>query len=213
VTLLERLKIETRPAHDRIERAVDIEGRITSLAAYRALLARFYGFHAAWEPSAEAALGDTAFFRDRRKTGLLVRDLLALGMGDGEIARLPLCDLAVPVSGPAAAFGGMYVVEGSTLGGTIIARLVERRLGLSTETGCGYFRSYGSAVGAMWRSFGARLLSVSTPETDDTIVASANDTFEAMRAWLSEDPLPRAHLAPSSGRSTMRSSAGAVPGA
>ncbi len=171
---------------------VDIEGRITSRSAYQALLARFYGFHAAWEPRAEAALGDPIFFRRRSKTSLLVRDLQALGMSGGEIARLPVCDPLMPMPGLAAAFGAMYVVEGSTLGGAIIARLVERRLGLSADAGCGYFRCYGSEVGSMWRSFGARLLSVSSAETDDAIVAAANRTFEVMQVWLAGEPHSRA---------------------
>jgi heme oxygenase len=182
--LLERLRTETRPAHDRIERAVDLESRTASRAAYRALLARFHGFHAAWEPRVEAALGDPIFFRRRSKIGLLVRDLRALGMSDDEIDDLPVCDPLMPLPGPAAALGAMYVVEGSTLGGTIIARHVERHLGLATDTGCSYFRSYGPEVGAMWRSFGAKLLSVSSAETDAAIVASANRTFEVMRIWL-----------------------------
>jgi heme oxygenase len=202
LTLLERLKTETRPAHDRIERALDIEGRLGSPAAYRALLTRFYGFHAAWEPLAEAALGDPAFFRERRKAGLLACDLRALGLSEGEIVRLPVCDRLPAMPSPAAALGSMYVVEGSTLGGTIIARLVERRLGLSAEAGCAYFRSYGPRVGAMWRAFGTRLLGVSSPEADDAVVAAANRTFAAMESWLCADPDPKAQPLPPAVRGT-----------
>lgn len=211
MTLLERLKIETRPAHDRIERAVDIESRITSQDAYRALLARLYGFHAAWEPLAEAALGDPAFFRARRKTGLLVRDLTALGLGEDDVARLPLCEGLRPMPGPAAALGAMYVVEGSTLGGALIARLVERRLGLLPETGCAYFRSYGRSTAAMWRSFGARLLSASSPATDDAVVASACLTFEAMESWLAGAPPERRALPGSARRAASGPAAAELP--
>jgi heme oxygenase len=35
MTLLERLKIETREAHDRIENAIDLDRRIASREAYR----------------------------------------------------------------------------------------------------------------------------------------------------------------------------------
>ena len=157
---------------------------MTSLGSYRDLLARFYGFHAAWEPCAEAALGDPAFSLPRRKAHLLSRDLRVLGLSEAEIARLPLCGLPLPMREPADALGAMYVVEGSTLGGTIIARLAERRLGLSPESGGAYFRSYGPAVGDMWRSFRARLLAVSAPRTDDAVVACANRTFAVMEAWL-----------------------------
>jgi len=177
VNLLERLKMETRPAHDRIERAVDLERRTTSRSSYRALLARLYGFHAAWEPKAEAMIADPAFFRPRCKTALLARDLGFLGLADLEIARLPRCAPLMPMTSAAAAFGAMYVVEGSTLGGTLIARRVERHLGLTAGRGCSYFRSYGAEVGPTWKLFRERLLELSSPGHDEVVIASANLTF------------------------------------
>ena len=108
MTLLERLRVETRPAHDRIERAVDIEGSTASIRRYRSLLERFYGFYASWEPAAEPAIADAAFFQPRRKLDLLHRDLRALGLGVADIAKLPRCALD-PITNPAAAFGARLV--------------------------------------------------------------------------------------------------------
>ena len=71
MTLLERLRVETRPAHEQIERAVDIDGSTGSVHHYRSLLERFYGFYAAWEPAAETQIADAAFFQPRRKLDLL----------------------------------------------------------------------------------------------------------------------------------------------
>ena len=131
MTLLERLKIETRPAHDRIEAAIDLDRRIASRNAYRDLLIRFYGFHKAWESDAAELAHDRTFFRARCKTELLAKDLAALGLEPDEIEALPQCRPLMPLPAPEAVLGSMYVVEGSTLGGTIIAREVERRLGLN----------------------------------------------------------------------------------
>jgi heme oxygenase len=186
MTLLERLKIETRPAHDRIEKAIDFERRITSRETYRDLLIRFYGFHSAWEAAAESMAPETAFFQRRCKTGLLVKDLEALGMTTGEIIRLPRCHPLMPLPTPGAVLGSMYVIEGSTLGGAIIAREVERRLGMSANTGCAYFRSYGRETALMWKSFGATLLAASSAEADDLIVETAKRTFNVMHDWLCE---------------------------
>lgn len=47
MTLLDRLKAETRPAHDHVEKALDLEHRIATRDGYRDLLIRFYGFHSA----------------------------------------------------------------------------------------------------------------------------------------------------------------------
>ncbi len=188
MTLLERLKVETRPAHDRIEAAMELGRCIASRDAYRSLLIRFYGFHSAWERSAAAAAPDRTFFESRCKTRLLVRDLVALGLGENEIIRLPQCDPLMPLSSSAAVLGSMYVVEGSTLGGAIIARQVERNLGFDGQTGCAYFRGYGRDSAVMWKQFGAMLLEASSPETEVVIVAAAQETFRVMHDWLCEAP-------------------------
>ncbi|KLK92050.1 hypothetical protein AA309_16640 [Microvirga vignae] len=188
MTLLERLKTETRPAHDRIEKAMDLERRIATRDSYTKLLIRFYGFHGAWEEAASAVAPDKAFFESRCKTKLLTKDLKALGLSCDEITRLPQCNPLMPLPSPAAVLGSMYVVEGSTLGGAIIAREVERTLGLDGETGCAYFKSYGREIAVMWKRFGARLLEASSPEADGVIVETAQKTFDVMHDWLCEAP-------------------------
>lgn len=188
MTLLERLKTETREAHDRIEAAIDLDRRIASREAYRDLLTRFYGFHRAWESEAADRAPDRAFFQSRCKTQLLAKDLEALGLKSDDIIRLPQCRPLMPLPAPEAVLGSMYVVEGSTLGGAMIAREVENRLGLTADTGCAYFRSYGRHVAAMWKSFGAVLLEASSPEADDLIVGAAQETFTLMHDWLCETP-------------------------
>ncbi len=188
MTLLERLKTETREAHDRIENAINLDRRIASRGAYRDLLIRFYGFHRAWEDEAAPMAPDRAFFQSRRKAQLLARDLEALGLKSEDIIGLPQCRPLMPLPAPEAVLGSMYVVEGSTLGGAVIARQVEKRLGFTAETGCAYFRSYGRNVAVMWKSLGAKLLEASSPEADDVIVESAQKTFTVMHDWLCETP-------------------------
>jgi heme oxygenase len=184
MSLLQRLKSETAGAHDRIEEALDLEAVTRSISAYRNLLGRLYGFHAVWEPLAEVALVDPEFFRERRKVAFLEADLRDLGMGSDGIARLPLCEPTVTMRTPAEAWGSMYVVEGATLGGVIIARHVERRLGLSRHNGCLYFRCYGADVRPMWISFGARLHDRCDPADQDAVVTAARRTFEMLHIWL-----------------------------
>ena len=132
MNLLQRLKIETALAHDRIEQAFDLGARTSSRSAYRDLLARLYGFHAAWEPWAEAALAHAGFFHGRRKVDLLIADLHELGMTDRDMGQLALCVPTVPMRTQADAFGSMYVVEGSTLGGILIARTSSAALALGS---------------------------------------------------------------------------------
>ena len=184
MNLLQRLRIETAFAHERIEAAVDVKARTRSLGAYRDLLGRLYGFHATWEPRAEAAIDDPDFFRSRRKVGILRSDLGKLGMARDAIAGLAMCDPTVAMRTPAEAWGSMYVIEGSTLGGVVIAHYVERRLGLHDNNGCRYFRCYGKDTAPMWMAFRSRLLSRCDPADEETVIAAACRTFEMLYVWL-----------------------------
>lgn len=162
------------------------ERRTATLADYRSLLARFYGFHSIFEERAGAMAPEPVAFQHRRKTPLLLQDLEALGLEAEAIARLPRCAPLMPLSAPAAVMGSLYVVEGSTLGGAIIAKAVERRLSLNARHGCAYFRSYGRNTAAMWKAFGAALSAWASPETEDLVVESAQRTFATMHDWLCE---------------------------
>ncbi|HYF55970.1 MAG TPA: biliverdin-producing heme oxygenase [Salinarimonas sp.] len=188
MSLMVRLKAETSIAHDRIEDEVGLAGRLASKDAYRGLVERFYGFHRVWEPEAAAALADEAFFGPRRKTAFLERDLLSLGLTHRAIAALPRCRSSLVPPSRAAALGALYVLEGSTLGGALIAREVERSLGLTAGTGCAYFRAYGRETAAMWRALGAHLEANVPPGRDDEVVAGARAAFERLRVWLAPVP-------------------------
>jgi heme oxygenase (biliverdin-IX-beta and delta-forming) len=182
--LLQRLKVETAAAHARIEEALDLDQRMRSIGDYRTFLARLYGFHAVWEPKAEALIADPMFFAPRRKLHNLTRDLRTLGLSPKEVDALPLCGEPLAMRSRAEAFGAMYVVEGSTLGGVIIARHINRALGPPAASACSYLRCYGLDLGRMWKAFGSQLLSLSAPGFDDEVVVSANKTFTVLQSWL-----------------------------
>jgi heme oxygenase len=195
--ILARLRAETRAAHEAIERDLDWERRVATRAGYRTLLERFYGFHAVFEPAVAAALADDALHAPRRKLGLLAQDLGFHGLSAAAIAALPRPPrLRLPATRPEA-LGALYVTEGSTLGGQLIARHVEHHLGLG-EAGSRYHRSYGREVGAMWAGFRRHLDEAATADPDcaAAIVDGANRTFADLGAWLcgarpGSAPLPR----------------------
>ncbi|MDP4026407.1 biliverdin-producing heme oxygenase [Methylobacterium sp. NEAU 140] len=175
-----RLRAATGPAHAALERDLDWQARVATLLGYRALLARLHGFHAAWEPAIGGALGDPAFLDPRRRLGALVADLAALGLSPGGIAALPAAR-PIRLPDPAAATGALYVLEGSTLGGRLIARHIAALHG--ADAPCAYYRAHGSGSGAMWAAFRGRLDAL--PEAGAPAAeAAAVATFEALRAWL-----------------------------
>lgn len=180
--MLARLRAATRLAHDRLEAETGLMSRPFDRAAYRRQLERFHGFWQGWQPAVATLLRDEEFLRPRRRLHLLAADLLSLGLAPDAIAALPAC--RPPELGcAAAAMGSLYVMEGSTLGGRLILRHVERHLGLSG--GGSYFTGYGDRTGAMWRSFLARLDQWPAAEAE-RIVCGAKATFEQLGWWFAQ---------------------------
>lgn len=152
---------------------------------YRKLLSALYGFYLPWEnairPWREQIFGEAAHARE--KTGSLVEDLSFYGIAT---ASLCLCRHVPRVDSLAASLGNLYVMEGATLGGRLIALNVEKSLQLTGHRGYKFFSSYGVNAGPMWRAFQRELTARSTPATEETVVDSAIAAFQSMRIWLTE---------------------------
>ena len=180
--LLAHLRIGTRAAHDRLGGTLGLLDDHLGLDAYRTVIERFYGFWRTWEPRMAVLFQDAAFLDPRRRVHLLQADLTALGLSAHAVAMLPTCPLPLLRNG-VEALGSLYVMEGSTLGGRMIERNVERRLGLNAEHGCTYFAGYGTRTGAMWRLFLARLDQAPAADAEQ-VTDGAAATFERLAWWL-----------------------------
>lgn len=189
----EYLRYATAHHHARIERVLNIE-TIVCPAEYRQLLARMLAFYRPME----LALARIAWSAlelnpaERRKTPLLIRDLLAIGATRQEVAAVP--DAAIPdFDGHVGALGCCYVLEGATLGGQLIARHVKSVLKLDSANGATFFNGYGRATGAMWGSFCAVLNArVQDLASCRAAATAACATFEHLEACLSSPGEARA---------------------
>lgn len=170
------LRERTRAEHDRIELALDWESRVRDRARYGDWLARLHSFYAVWEPAIAAALDAPAFVDPRRKLPLLERDLDALGVAPRPAGEAP----AYPFTSPAEALGAFYVLEGSTLGGMLIAEAVRRQLAYDPM----FHGGYGRETAAMWRQFRAELDRRVDPQRLDDCSAAADRTFATLRTML-----------------------------
>jgi heme oxygenase len=113
----------------------------------------------------------------RRRTALFAADLRALG--------------SCPVSGtqpdlPAVestddALGRLYVLEGSTLGGTFIDRRLATLPRLVATGRLRAFSPYGPETGAMWQAF--RRFARERTQDPRRVVAAAGATFGALADW------------------------------
>jgi heme oxygenase len=82
------------------------------------------------------------------------------------------------------ALGRLYVLEGSTLGGTFISRHLATLPTLGPNVRLGAFSPYGAETGAMWHAF-RRVTRDRVAAGGDAgrVVGAARATFSALAAW------------------------------
>ncbi|MBX3290861.1 MAG: biliverdin-producing heme oxygenase [Acidobacteria bacterium] len=187
--ILQKLKEATRDQHDALESAVDVMNRSLALADYKEMLVKFYRFYSAVEPTLPAAdlLANGFDIGPRQKLPFLVADLRHLGVLNGDEAEIEKWDDIPDLTDTARAFGGIYVMEGATLGGQVITRHLKEHLDITPETGGAFFNSYGKEVGPMWKEFGAAVTAFSEANgREDDTVQAARETFDAFRRCFEE---------------------------
>jgi len=150
-----------------------------SQSRYVRILCGFERYLAAWEPHVASALPDTArpWFAARSRLPMLRRDLaqLAPDRPDPGVPALPR------LPGAGAAYGSLYVLEGSALGGQLIARRAAERFGFDDRRGAAFFHGHGERTGAMWREFRERLETAVAPHERADACAAAVATFDTLR--------------------------------
>ena len=182
--VLALLRTGTAEEHESLERTLDLLDPELDRSRLAGVLMRMHGF---WR-AAESVLDDWAaqFPEDadavtwsaRRRSGLFAADLDALGATPAEtVPALP------PVTDTDDALGRLYVLEGSTLGGTFI----DRHLAALPTLGGVRLRAFspsGPETGAMWHAF-RRITRDRVADGGDagTMLSAATGTFRALAAW------------------------------
>ncbi len=172
-TALEHEQVETTlaltdPDLDR-DRLVDVLGRLSAFwAAAEDGLEDWAARHRADAAALE--------WHRRRRAGLYAADLSALGgPAVGDRPELPA------VADTGAALGRLYVLEGSTLGGTFIDRHLAGVPGLPRLRS---FSPYGEQTGAMWAAFRrATRAHVAGGGDAARVVTAARETFAVLAEW------------------------------
>jgi heme oxygenase len=177
--LLQRLRSETRPFHEALEQnefnQTLLAGNVSSEATTR-FLAKLYGFLKPYETQLDQhTFGPAWNLEARHRAHLILQDLRPA-------TALPLCPDMLPLATREQLLGAMYVLEGSTLGGQVIARQLAKA-GIETRA---YFTGYAERTGPMWKSFCQLLTEESTDENQAEIVESASLTFQKLHAWINQ---------------------------
>lgn len=186
--LIERLRAETRADHERIEAATDLLAPNLTPERYIHFLERMFGYLEPLEARLAAAPGwsETGIEpRARARAHLVVADLAALGHDRARIDGLPRCEALPDVSIPARALGGLYVLEGSRLGGRVLTRALGPRFGLDPTRGLSFLSGGPVDSAPSWPRLLEALESwaATHPECQDELVRAARETYATLTAW------------------------------
>jgi heme oxygenase (biliverdin-IX-beta and delta-forming) len=179
--LFARLRRETSVLHAEVEEVVPILNASVGVADYLEFLIGLWHWHRPIElrlrhvADLKHALPD---LNRRYKAHLLELDLRALGHEVPAPAVLPELPALATLAG---ALGGLYVVEGSTLGGRHIHRHLMAKIPDSIRAASRFLTCYGPETGRMWTAFECHAERAAQRLDQDEIVAAARATFIAAR--------------------------------
>ena len=185
-TMLTRLDMETRDRHAEVDGYwLDLMASGVTREQYKGVLVRIYGF----EAPIESALVYTPHLvvadrRERMRSGLIVQDLLALGITPSKIAALPQCPAVGAFADPEEALGWKYVIERPTQLHSAIKRNILGRIA-DVANACAYLSACDGIAAARWQQFGVLLDDVARrPHSGDRIISAAKQAFAAMSEWF-----------------------------
>jgi heme oxygenase len=188
--MLMRLNLETRAQHPEADYPwLELISLDTSRSRYVDQLVATYGFEAPVEAALQLTpqLSEVVPHRHRARSGLVVEDLLALGMTPAKIARLPQCRAVVPFRDPAEAFGWMYVLERATLLHDTVCTHISTRL--PAVSALSYLSAYHGIATTRWQELGRAIDDYAvTPAAGDHVIAAARAAFTCQRDWLASQP-------------------------
>ncbi len=175
-----QLKTATHPLHEQADALLQGGQILQTRGAYCEFLRLQLAFSQSWECLAAQSLQPP--YRDRwsqrHRIAAIRRDLDTLGAEDGssEGASPGACDLA-------QAWGLAYVLEGSALGGRVLARRIAKPLGLA-GAGLSFLKGSGTDLGARWGMFLRDLAEAAQGLNAESIEAGAVTGFEFVLARL-----------------------------
>jgi len=181
MTLLEKLRQDTRPLHEQTEELF-YSGSLRNAALteeeYLHLLRTHLGYHRALEAAIDQ---QPLFFADygagiRRKTPWLEADLAEQG-----ITPAPSADLFADWQ-PLELLGAAYVSEGSMLGGKVVMHHLQKSVALqSILQNARFYRGYGAAALDNWKAFG-QFLTTQAGEQHERVIEAASRAFQIYQA-------------------------------
>ncbi|WP_106294373.1 biliverdin-producing heme oxygenase [Arcticibacter pallidicorallinus] len=178
------LKEETKDLHAALEKVmIPMIKDIRASGDYIRILELFYSYFGGLEAKVEAVtdlhLPDHHL---RRKKEAIANDILSLG---GTLPALTPDRYLPEMNDKLQAIGALYVMEGSTLGGLYISKMIAKQLNLRDGESMSFFDGYGEKTEEMWNAFKSNIdRQVDRQEEQAIVIQTANDTFKKFKSWI-----------------------------
>jgi heme oxygenase len=161
-----------------------------SLDEYKSLLLRLLGLHTPLDERQQFFNNEPllSWMRDapaESRTARLRRDLAVLGVADDVTRHIARADVLLPpLTTAAKALGSAWVVEGSALGGRIMAKLLSDQFGMGPESGAAFFASQ-PQQDVLWSACCAAVERCRWQQDERAdMLAGARDTMNAFADWM-----------------------------
>lgn len=189
-SLSQRLRAATRELHEATE-SLPFAARLMApdlgREDYARTLARMLGVIGPLEAAVMEADRDGALgFQPLPQGGSIIADLFRLGWDEGRVASLPLAPLPPGLDRAPAAAGVVYLLDGSLLGGRVVARRLRDSLGPGVAGNLS-FHADDPAASRQWQRCRAWLDGLPAPWADGA-EAGALSAFAALRDWMAAAP-------------------------
>ncbi|HVS96497.1 MAG TPA: biliverdin-producing heme oxygenase [Puia sp.] len=184
--LTDELKECTHAAHQATEKKMVMAlKRLRSKEDYIRLLQWLYGFYGPMEDLIRRYLAghDLPAFAGARRSDALLTDILDSSLP----VCLELCPDLPPLGSSNHALGALYVLEGSALGGRVIADMVTRQIGIRESLS--FFNGYGDQTEERWRTFKDFLDRDRPAGQRQDIITAARETFITFKNWIDKNEL------------------------
>jgi heme oxygenase len=183
--LIDEIREATGEMHEALDSALYPHIRNSrTKQEYALLLEIFYGFFKPVMDLVHSELDETFVedIRTRRSATALLNDLQAI---DSSAKEISLCNKVPPIYNKAQAMGAYYVLEGSTLGGVFLSKMIAENTGCTPVAGLSFFYGYGKESKQRWQLFTTAVNeAVLTVTEQKQVVESARLTFSYFNEWL-----------------------------
>jgi heme oxygenase (biliverdin-IX-beta and delta-forming) len=177
----DELKQGTAVAHLDLERKmIPHLKKIGSKLDYISLLNYMLGFY---QPLEERLAPYLDGYRLQSHAGNIRTDIREMAP-DFEVSTDWATELPV-IDSAEKALGVLYVLEGSTLGGQIITKMLKKQLEGSDAAAFNFYNPYEEQTMQQWNIFRERLNQPFNEEQRQAVIAGANETFNSLNRWIS----------------------------